>query len=50
LDVLVDIRHKTVHFLWGVPDQDRFKEFLHTIRLVLQIVISQRPWLQIQLA
>jgi hypothetical protein len=35
LDVLVDIRHKTVHFLWGVPDENRFEEFLHTIRLIL---------------
>jgi hypothetical protein len=37
LDVLVDIRHKTVHFLWGVPDENRFEEFLHTIDLFCRL-------------
>jgi hypothetical protein len=45
--VLIDIRHQSKHFLGRIPDQDRFKKFLHTIALILEIVISLCLGLQI---
>jgi len=44
--VLINICDQTKHFLWGVPDQNRFDQFLHTIRLIGQIVNSPRRSLQ----
>jgi hypothetical protein len=48
MHVLVDISDQSKHFLWAVPDQNRFDQFLHTIRLVSLIVISLRRSLQTQ--